>query len=294
MQKEIIPIVLLHCNQPDVLVMCVEAIQSRTKWPYQLYVVDNASTHTGTDAALEVVEKTHHAVVIRNKRNNWIKGFNLALREATWPMSKYYVFSDADIIVPDMGPTCWLSYLVGEMESHCCIGKLGLALNHANLENNPALGKTLEIERRWRHGPHIGSNIVAPVDTTLAIYRPDLFVTEFCFRIGHASLIRPYYYTCRTGAGVEAVHLGWNYYPGANGQRPTRREILCKAWVLSKMGAYVAPEIVDEFCWRRRMLLRCVWSIARSIHGIKVYVLVLMYLVKQAPRDVNAVQASVR
>jgi hypothetical protein len=44
-------------------------------------------------------------------------------------------------------------------------------------------------------GPVVDDLVIAPVDTTLAIYRKDLFVmNKFKMLPGHASLVRPYYY----------------------------------------------------------------------------------------------------
>lgn len=41
-----IPIVLLHYNDPNGLLKCVNSILERTLYPYQLYIVDNNSPKT--------------------------------------------------------------------------------------------------------------------------------------------------------------------------------------------------------------------------------------------------------
>ena len=48
---------------------------------------------------------------------------------------------------------------------------------------------------------------------TAAIYRKDLFITgKFKMELGHTSLIKPYYYSCRTKNKLDCIHLGWRKY----------------------------------------------------------------------------------
>lgn len=291
-----IPIVLLHHNQPNVLLRSIEHIYTKTKFPYRLFVVDNSSKRDGqVQDALKIAAEKFGACVIINPKDNWIYGFNLAIQNERWPKSDYYVFSDADIIVPDLGlKICWLEYLVNQMNEHCCIGKLGLSLDLSNLKSNPTLIRTLAIEKKYMQGPKIGTNVVAPLDTTMAIYRKDFFITEFKFQIGHASLAKPHYYTCRTSSLVTAIHVGWDFYPGAGLTANTIDQQWKKALAFCLMGAQVAPELIEQFSIFQRHFLKFMMSLIRSAHGAKVAVLMFMYLVKRFPRKVNSIQAKVR
>jgi hypothetical protein len=291
-----IPIVLLHHNQPDVLLRSIEQIYTKTKIPYRLFIVDNSSKRDGpVQYALKIAIEKFEACVITNPKDNWIYGFNLAIQNEEWPDSEYYLFSDADIIVPDLGAKlCWLEYLVNQMTEHCCIGKLGLSLDLSNLESNPTLIRTLAVEKKYMQGPKIGTNIVAPVDTTMAIYRKDFFITEFKFQIGHASLSRPHYYTCRTSSLVTAVHVGWDFYPGAGVNANTIDQQWKKALAFCFMGAQVAPELMTQFSIFQRFFLKFMMSLIRSAHGAKVTLLMFVYLVKLFPRKLNTIQTKVR
>lgn len=293
----IIPIVLQHHNEPLFLLRAVEAIAQRTKIPYLLFVVDNASPITSeVSRVLYAVSHQYSAIVIHNPKNNWVFGFNLAITHPSWPNSELCAFSDADIIVPalDGDGTCWLSYLVEQMENHHCIGKLGLSLDLTNLAENPKLVHTYKIEQKYLQGKRIGPNIIAPVDTTMALYRRGLFVNGFRFSIGHASLVKPYYYTCRTRPEISAVHLGWDFYPGAGEQTYDDDMLWKKSFAMCRFGAHVDPSILDRFSFGKRVFLRVTQFTARCFFGIRVVLLMLAYLVRRFPRKINEIQASCR
>ncbi len=292
-----IPIVLLHHNQPDVLLKSISFINERTRYPHKIFVVDNSSIiDDHLNSVLSCIEDEYGVNVIKNTKDNWIYGFNLALHSKDWPNSEFYAFSDADIYVPELnGDECWLEYMVRQLKEYCCIGKLGLSLSLENLEKNPALSRTLEIEKRFiNNGPRIGENVVAPVDTTMALYRRDFFVTDFRFRIGHASLARPHYYTCRTKYATAAVHVGWDYYPGAGRLVPESEEQWKKAWVFAWMGAQVAPELRAQFRLFRRVILASIINSIRLVHGFKVTLYMAVYLIAHFPRRLNEIQARSR
>jgi glycosyltransferase involved in cell wall biosynthesis len=291
-----IPIVLLHHNQPDVLADAVACISERTVYPYLLFVVDNASDSSDElEALFATLEQRYNAIIIRNKHNNWIYGFNLAIDDSRWPSSKYYVFSDADILVPHaIENRCWLEQMVDEMEQNRCIGKLGISLNLDGLAQMPELRSTYEMELKYYNGEKIGNNVISPVDTTLAIYRSNYFIGRFRFRIGHQSLSRPYYYTCRTRMGLSAEHVGWNFYPGVGAKSYSLARQWKKAFAMSKMGTYTAPEILNKFSLPRKIFLIGLRNVVRAIHVAKVSIAVFFFVAKRFPRSINEIQAQVR
>ena len=294
--KEIIPIVLLHHDQVDVLLRAVKLIHERTFYPFRLFIVDNNSPESeALRDVFQILEAEFQAHIIRNPKNNWIYGFNLAIDHPLWPQSQLYAFSDADIYVPlATNGICWLTHLVQEMSSFCAIGKLGLALDHENLKGNPSLARSLSIEESYLRGPKIGSNIVAPVDTTMALYRNDYFITKFRFQIGHASLAKPQYFTCRTGDDFKAVHVGWDYYPNNGLQSYSPIKQWNKSLAMVAAGAYVAPELMGEFRPLQRIFLLSIQFGIRALHALKVSMLMFWYLLKRFPRRINEIQAGVR
>lgn len=291
-----IPIVLLHHGQPDVLLQTIECIAANTLRAYCLFVVDNLSDPSAElTAALQRAEQQYGAVVIHNPRNNWIYGFNLALEHPQWPNAAFYAFSDADVLVPaPAGGKCWLTALEQEMLQHRCIGKLGLSLDLSSLAINPALRATYEAEKRLLSGETIGTNIIAPVDTTMALYRNDFFMGAFRFRIGHQSLNRPYYFTCRTAVSLSAIHVGWDFYPSASPKAHSIERQWRKALAMCRMGTWVAPELLRQFSAGRRLFLRLLQMNVRALHGVKLTSMVLWYVAKRLPRNLNEPQSRVR
>jgi hypothetical protein len=53
---------------------------------------------------------------------------------------------------------------------------LGLALDLKFIEDNQSFSKVYTNELNYMQGPVVDDLVIAPVDTTLAIYRKDLFV----------------------------------------------------------------------------------------------------------------------
>lgn len=293
--SSVIPIVLLHYGQPDVLLNAVKHIARNTRHAYLLFVVDNATPDSAAlSAVFAEIEQEHGGIVLRNKKNNWISGFNIALDHPRWPNSQLYAFSDSDILVPDLGPECWLQKMVDEMDAYRCIGKLGLSLDLANLKANATLKPSYDSELRHMQGEKIGSNIIAPVDTTMALYRHDFFIGKFKFRIGHQSLQRPYYYICRTAPTLSCIHLGWDFYPGAGNTSYSVAQHWVKALTMCKMGTFVAPEIMQQFDPVRRTALRFLQYSVKAFHFSKVLGLNLWFAISHMPRDINEIQSRSR
>jgi len=147
---------------------------------------------------------------------------------------------------------------------------------------------------RFLQGDTIGTNIIAPVDTTMALYRSDVFVNKFRFSVGHASLVKPHYYVCRTKPTVSAVHLGWDYYPGGGPQAYDDTRLWKKAVTFSRFGAVVAPAILMRFAIHRRVMLWAVQLAARAYFGLRVASLMFVYLLRHFPRALNEIQAARR
>jgi hypothetical protein len=295
MHKNVIPIVVLHRNEFSNLFSMLDSINVTTKIPYRVFVVDNASSVADREMHFQRLVNTPNVTVIRSSRNNWVLGFNEALRHSDWPEeAPYYVFSDADIVLPMQikGAECWLSYLIQQMNSYACIGKLGMSLRTDDIDN-PVLKESVNRQKqRFLRNPRIGSNIIAPVDTTLAIYRPDFFLgRKFGFSVGHASLTRPHYYTCRTDPEVEAVHLGWYQ----KSSLPLDGELLSeKIRCFAKFGGYIEPEILQRCRSVDRVFYKIVRPLSLLLWGGNVVFSNLRYLVSKFPRNVNVLQAACR
>jgi hypothetical protein len=286
-----IPVVVLHRDEPRFLLETVAAIRERTSVDYQLFVVDNNSVTPEAKAALEQLA-ADNVDVIRNRHNRWVMGFNSALTHERFNRdAAFYVFSDGDIVVPDRDASgaCWLSRLIELMERTACAGKIGLSLHLGTLKERKDLAHIYREEISYASGPRIGDLIVAPIDTTLAIYRRDLFVmNEFRFLPGHKSLLRPYYYCLRTPLEFSATHLGWENYGKLRDDGGEK--IRCFA----RFGGFVDRITLAQASFSDLAYYRVLGPLWRSNWGLVVAFHWLSYIFRRFPRDLNELQARAR
>lgn len=284
-----IPILILSYNDLRSLRLCLRAIVNRTRRPYELIVVDNASTEPRLKRYLRWLACLTRIRVHVNRRNLWVLGLNAPLREAlaTRASDAIFAVSDCDIIVPPLRDgACWLERMELSLASHACIGKLGLALDTGYIATRPAFSKTMEVERFFMAGPRIGDNVVAGVDTTMALYRRDLFVTgDPRFLPGHQSLHRPHYYCCRTGEDLRAKHLSWRGYA-----ERTSSDVEAKMVCMALLGAEVSAVQRAIAPLRARLFYALVRPLARILWGLQVALRQGLYLARRFPRRINELQ----
>jgi Glycosyl transferase family 2 len=284
-----IPILILSYNDLPSLRLCLRAIVNRTRRPYELIVVDNASTEPRLRRYLRWVARLTRIRVHLNTRNLWVLGLNAPLRDAlaAHAAGALFAVSDGDIIVPPLRDgICWLERMERILGAHACIGKLGLALDTGYIAKRVAFGKTVEVERFFMAGPRIGDNVVAGVDTTMALYRRDLFVTgEPKFLPGHQSLHRPHYYCCRTGNDLRAKHLSWRGY-AQRAPDDVAAKMVCMALLGTEVGA-AQREIAPL---KTRLFYAIVRPLSRIFWGLQVALRQGLYLVQRFPRRINEVQ----
>ena len=211
----LVPIILLHRNELENILKTIESIEKGTNYPFEIMVVDNASS-ADILSELEFELKKKSIKLFKNGFNSWILGFNIALSycEKKYPGFSFYVASDSDIQFPlPSGKVCWLTHLVDLLDKYPFMGKIGLGIDLKNIENRQDLAQTFLNELRFKQKLITPELWHATVDTTAAIYRRDLFVTERArFLPGHYSYIKPYYHVGRTRAPYEVVHIGWDNY----------------------------------------------------------------------------------
>ena len=288
-----IAIVILTKDEPKFLKATVESILERTHYPYQLFISDNNSQSTEQKHLLQQYDQDPNIRVIYNTNNRWVLGFNNAIEIAQKQKDlsmDYMVLTDGDIVVPE--PTyelCWLEYLKQQMDQHACIGKLGLSLNLDSIKDNSLFKKTYHRELDYKTGPQVGESIIAPVDTTIAIYRQDIFIFgEFRLLPGHASLIKPYYFTCRT-QNYQAQHLGWeNYF------EPTQEQLIEKIKCFSKYAGYIDPIVLNKADFKTKNFYRWFRYLFKAYWSIKVIFYWILYVFTRFPRRLNELQTSQR
>ncbi len=285
------PIILLHHNEIDFLEKSIASIKKNTKSKYEIIIVDNKSDKNNIEILKKKFSKKFK--VIFNKKDNWVFGFNLGVDSIKYSWDRI-ILSDADIVFKKTEKgTCWLKYLNNQLDKYPVIGKLGISLNTKILEKNKTLGKILMRELRYKHSYKIGDNIVAPTDTTAAIYRKDLFITDkFKMQLGHTSLIKPYYYSCRTGLKLECIHLGWKkYLKMIKNVKKSKEEIKKKAWFFCKFNRTIEEPLLKKLDFFERYLIIL---LAKFYYKPKIALKFLfvwfLYLVKNFPLNYNEIQ----
>src|SRR4051812_33977932 len=121
-----VDIILLAHDRLEHLEATVDALEARTRHPYRLTIVDNASE---PKVRTWLADNRHRFErVIFRPGNEHVPGFNHGIRATT---SDPYVLSDPDIIVPDVEP-CWLTRMLELVERHPDFGLIGMGLEQFN------------------------------------------------------------------------------------------------------------------------------------------------------------------
>ena len=287
------PIIILHHNEYKYLVNCIESIEKTLKpKDYKLYIVDNKSDEDIKKKIKERYKKKYN--IFFNNKDNWLKGFNLAIDHIKFKWN-YIILSDADISFKNSKKKNWLKYLIDEMNEFPIIGKLGISLNTNFIKNKKVFRYIYKREKSYQVGINIGKNVIAPVDTTAAIYRQDLFITnKFKLEVGHTSLMKPNYYSCRTSIKeLNCFHLGWyKYYAHFFNQKKTSIEILRKkAWFFCKWNRPIEKSISKQLpTYERIALFISAKFIYRTLYSIKFLSLWSWYIIKNFPFNYNSLQ----
>jgi len=292
--KTPIAIIVLTRDEPVFLEKTVDAILSRTLYPFELFIVDNYSNSDMQKSVLTRYKESNINVIFNNK-NEWLLGFNKAIdiiysRDDL--SSEYMVLTDGDIVVPNpIDQICWLEYLKKKMDSNLVIGKLGIFLDDLEFtKNKEEFSEIYKEELSYTKGPMIDDTVVAPVDTTLAIYRTDLFVTgEFIMTPGHSSLVKPYYYVCRTNNSYTAEHLGFKSY-----SKPNLRQIKEKVVCFTKYSGFIAPQTLENVDLITKYYHKIFRHLYKLYWAIQVVYYWVRYISKRFPRNLNEIQSKTR
>lgn len=293
LQTASIPIFVMSYNDMVSLRLCLRALVNRTHFPHRIIVVDNASTEPELKRYLEKLAALTVIPVYRNRMNLWVLGLHKAIGEWSRRSGEHdlFVLTDCDILPPPpLNGQCWLMRMKALMDEHACVGKLGLALDLGYIKSREQFRHTYEREQFFMQGPRIGEMVIAPVDTTLALYRKSMFVTSNpLFIPTHQGLYRPYYYCCRTPQAFQAKHLSWRFY-----SRRNETDVVAKMLCFGLVGATVVPAVYDAAPLRAQVFYSLVRPFSRAFWGVVVVLLQASYLVRSFPRRVNRIQASRR
>lgn len=268
-------------NDGGHLEKCINSILCNTIYPYELIIVDNHSNDGLTGRLIRDLEKKYPTTIkaVENRANKWILGLNDALKSVSKDADQFFVLTDGDIAVkePDrLSGECWLSASVRTMTENPWIGKLGLSIDLSHIKELPSMQAIFAGEEKfYRHSlnPDI---YLAQVDTTIAIYRSDLFIHEEPkFYPGHNSYIKPHYHVGRLKK-YQCVHLGWERY----NEYPTQSQIDEKVVCFTKYCGYVNDITLKQASLSVRAF-RKLSAIFRLYWGARLFLFWVIYLKKK-------------
>lgn len=292
MENKKIPIIILTKDNPRLLRSTINSIIKRTNYPFHIFIVDNKSTNIQQYEVLEIFRKDKKVTVIYNNKNQWILGFNKAFpyfeNQPTFNQT-YAVLSDGDIIVPrPKNGECWLTYLVNKMEKNIFLGKIGLSLHTEYIKSD--FPEIYQIEKKYMQGPLVDDLIISPVDTTIAIYRRDIFLTKkFRMLPGHASLVKPYYYVCRTNNKFKAIHTGWIRY-----KKDQSSDLDDKIICFTKYAAFINPYEMKNSGLKARLYYYIFRYPYKFFWSLRVIFCWIKYFCMNFPRNYNQIQSKYR
>jgi hypothetical protein len=119
-------IVLLAHDRLDHLVATVDALESRTRTPFRLTVVDNASGPR-TRAWLTANRPRFERLILR-PTNEHVAAFEHGIRATD---SDPFMLADPDLVVPEQEPD-WLERMLALMDAHPDFGLIGVGLDPVN------------------------------------------------------------------------------------------------------------------------------------------------------------------
>jgi hypothetical protein len=197
---EPVDIILLSYNRLEYLIRTVEALDERTRDPFRVTLVDNASD---SDVRNWIVANRHrfHRLILQPE-NEHIAGFQRGI-DAT--ESDPFVLAEPDLVVPALEPS-WLRRLRDLMDRHPDFGLIGVGLDTAN--RPPVLGPERIDEAALVDGEIVEGNL----GIWFQMIRRDALGERYEKDSAACAAIRAAGYRVGWAPGIRAFHLGWDDY----------------------------------------------------------------------------------
>jgi hypothetical protein len=248
--SEPVDVILLTYNRLDYLQEMLDGLEQRTRWPYRLTIVDNASgarTRQWLRAHRDRFER-----IIWNPHNEHLAAHQHGIAATSSPL---FVVSDADLVpMEPLASGCWLTLLVALAERHPDFGLIGARLDSVTEARNvheqgaPVVdGEIIEgptgvwlnlIRRSALRVPYMGDGITGYA-LRRAGYRVGIGAEVRCTHLGDQDPERhPEYLARKEGStGLGTVYPS---YPELRRSRrpPTLSELAAAAPVLAALRSH--------------------------------------------------------
>ncbi len=130
----LVSIVVVTYNAPEYTRLCLEGVLTRTRTPFELIVVDNASEPPTREYVASVAAEGRIRLIQNEENRLWAAGCNQGLR-ITDPRSKYLLLLNSDI---EVQRDDWLDVMLTLMESDPSVAIVGP--QHHKLPYGPIFG----------------------------------------------------------------------------------------------------------------------------------------------------------
>lgn len=197
-----VPIVINNFNRLEYLSRCVDSL--RTRGYDNLYIIDNNSTY---EPLLDYYKSEGLRVFYLTENVGYLALWRTSIH--TGFIGDYYVYTDPDIEPVEECPADFVSHLYAIMQEYEGAAKVGLGLRIDDLPRRYARrDEVFQHEIQFYSKPVAPDLYFAPIDTTMALYRPGVAGGWWLPSI-------------RTGGSYMARHLSWY----ADTDNPSEEEI---------------------------------------------------------------------
>ena len=207
-------IVILTHNRLDHLEAMIDAMEERTKAPFRITIVDNASGPEVRNWLQANRSRFHQLILLEENLYPGSSGPALQIGiDAT--TSDPVVVTDPDLVVPDVGP-CWLTQMLGILDRHPDFGILGIGLDQSNL---PPITPPENLSPEEILDDEI---VLQPVGSILTFVRREALKSYYddwraCESVARAG------YRFGWALNLRAFHLGWDDYKLHPGHLASKR-----------------------------------------------------------------------
>lgn len=137
-----------------------------------IYLIDNDSTY---EPLLDFYEKTNHTVIKMGNNHNHLIPWNGGFIDK-YAKNKHYIVSDPDILPIEECPFDIFEYFLSILDRYPQIKRIGPGLKIDDLPDHYSLKSSVidQETENWRYPSLEPGIILAPIDTTLALHRPNV------------------------------------------------------------------------------------------------------------------------
>lgn len=187
-----VPIIINNFNRLDTLCKLLDALVVRGYT--NIYILDNASTYP---PLLKYYERCPFTVIRLEKNLGFKALWKSSLRKKF--CGDYYIYTDSDVVPVVDCPADFVDHLMRELKKHPLARKVGFSLRIDNLPDHYAYKEQVIQKESVYYQRQAGPGLYrAPIDTTLALYRPRVGLSRSRF-------VEAY----RTAYPYQAEHLPW-------------------------------------------------------------------------------------